>query len=160
VSAAGEAPFLLGREQLMVGDAVAALILVENDGYLMQLRDRRSDIWYPDHWGLFGGGVEKGEDPFAALARELDEELELKLTAADLLFRFDFDLTGTGLGRYFRSYYTVAISRALCQKLVLHEGAAMRVFPAAEIVAEARVTPYDHFALFLHYSRSRLGAGA
>jgi len=151
-------PLLTGRTRLQPGDAVAALILVEADGYLMQLRDPRTDIWYPGHWGLFGGGVEPGEDARDALARELKEELELELEDAEFFARFDFDLAGLRLERYFRNYYLVPITRATKARLVLHEGAEMRVFSGEEILQESRVTPYDSFALFLHYARARLAA--
>ena len=143
-----------------MNDAVAAIILVESDGYLLQLRDARPDIWYPDHWGLFGGGTELGEDPVRALARELDEELELKLETAEFFARIDFDLGGLGLDRYFRSYYVVPIGRAVADRLVLHEGAAMRVFGGAEALTQIRLTPYDAFALYLHHARARLTRGA
>lgn len=152
-------PLLAGTTRLRPGDAVAALILVEGDGYLMQLRDSRPDIWYPGHWGLFGGGVEPGEDPVEALARELKEELELELQEYHFFAGFDFDLAGLGLERYFRRYYLVPVTRAVCQGLVLHEGAEMRVFSGEAILGEARVTPYDGFALFLHHARSRLARG-
>jgi hypothetical protein len=33
----------------------------------------------------------------------------------------------------------------------------MRVFPGPAILAEPRVSPYDGFALFLHYGRARFG---
>jgi 8-oxo-dGTP pyrophosphatase MutT (NUDIX family) len=92
-------PLLAGQGRLVPGDAVAALILVESDGYLMQLRDPRPEIWYPGHWGLFGGGVEPGEEPLAALARELGEELELEVETAALFARFDFDVSGLRLKR-------------------------------------------------------------
>jgi 8-oxo-dGTP pyrophosphatase MutT (NUDIX family) len=151
-------PLVTSRTALAMSDAVAALILVEDDGYLMQLRDPLPQIWYPNRWGLFGGGVEPGEDPVAALARELHEELELELKEARFFTRFDFDLGGIGLPRYFRTYYTVSISRAESQRLVLHEGAAMRVFSGAEILTQPLISPYDEFALFLHYGRARLGA--
>ena len=150
---------LAGQTPLCVNDAVAAIIVVESEGYLLQLRDARPDIWYPDHWGLFGGGAEPGEDQIRALARELDEELELKLETADFFARIDFDLGGLGLDRYFRSYYVVPISRAVADRLVLHEGAAMRVFGGAEALSGLRLAPYDAFALYLHHSRARL-AGA
>jgi 8-oxo-dGTP pyrophosphatase MutT (NUDIX family) len=153
-------PLLAGRTPLSVNNAVAAIILVESDGYLLQLRDARPDIWYPDHWGLFGGGTEPGEDPLRALARELEEELELKLETAEFFARIDFDLGGLGLERYFRSYYVVPISRAVADRLVLHEGAAMRVFPGAEALTGLRLAPYDGFALYLHHSRARLTRGA
>jgi 8-oxo-dGTP pyrophosphatase MutT (NUDIX family) len=149
-------PLLTGHERLRPGDAVAALILVESDGYLMQRRDPRTDIWYPGHWGLFGGGIEPGEDPQTALARELAEELELELGQSEFFACFDFDLAGLQLKRYFRAYYLVPITRAIRARLVLHEGAEMRVFSGEEILQESRVTPYDSFALFLHYARARL----
>jgi len=151
-------PLVTSQTALAMSDAVAALILVEDDGYLMQLRDPLPQIWYPNRWGLFGGAVEPGEDPVPALARELREELELELKEARFFTRFDFDLGGIGLPRYFRSYYTVSISRAESQRLVLHEGAAMRIFPGAEILTQPLISPYDEFAVFLHYGRARLGA--
>jgi 8-oxo-dGTP pyrophosphatase MutT (NUDIX family) len=149
-------PLLSGRTPLAVGDAAAAIILVEGDGYLMQLRDPRPDIWYPGHWGLFGGALDPGEDAKEALARELREELELDITEATFFAGFDFDLAGLALPRYFRRYYLVPITRAALGRLVLHEGEAMRVFTGEDILREPNVSPYDHFALFLHHSRARL----
>ena len=155
-------PFLMGRTPLEVSDAAAAIIVVEAEGYLLQLRDARTDIWYPDHWGLFGGATEPGEDSREALARELREELELDLEpqSAQFFARMDFDLGGLGLKRYFRSYYVVPIGRAVADRLVLHEGAAMRVFGGGEALARIRLTPYDAFALFLHHARARLAPSA
>jgi len=39
--------------------------------------------WYPDVWDVPGGHVEPGETVWAALARELDEELGVAVVAAD-----------------------------------------------------------------------------
>lgn len=147
---------LTGETQLGLSDAVAAFILVENDGYLMQLRDDRPDIWYPNRWGLFGGAVEKGEDPLTALRRELYEELELTLGEAEFFARFDFHLSGLGFPQHYRNFYTVRITRAEQAKLILHEGAEMKVFPGQTLLTELRVSPYDDFAIMLHYSQKRL----
>jgi 8-oxo-dGTP pyrophosphatase MutT (NUDIX family) len=145
------------RAPLAVGDAAAAIILVEGS-YLLQLRDAKPEIWYPARWGLFGGGVDPGEEPLDALKRELREELELEIATADFFARIDFDIGSLALPRFYRNYYVVSISRAVEAQLVLHEGQAKRLFAEDEILEEPNVTPYDAFALFLYHARRRLTA--
>ncbi len=140
---------------LQTGNAVAAILMDDRGRYLLQLRDEAPQIWYPGHWGLFGGSVEPGEDELAALRRELYEELELELAQARLFTRFEFDLRPLGLESYFRSYYEIAISTAALPRLALHEGAAMRNVPGEEALT-MKLVPYDGFALFLHHQQKRL----
>ena len=140
---------------LQTGNAVAAILIDDRGRYLLQLRDEAPQIWYPGHWGLFGGSVEPGEDELAALRRELSEELELRFAQARLFTRFKFDLRPLGLETYFRSYYEIAISAAALPHLALHEGAAMRSVPGAEALT-MKLVPYDGFALFLHHQQKRL----
>jgi 8-oxo-dGTP pyrophosphatase MutT (NUDIX family) len=148
--------FLHSQTPLAVGDAAAALLVLEDDRYLLQLRDDLPHIWYPGHWGLFGGGVDRGEDAVAALRRELREELELDMGEATLFVSFNYDLTPVGLKRYFRAYYEVPVTLAVFDRLVLREGAEMRALPGDEALALPRISPYDAFALFLHHQRKRL----
>jgi 8-oxo-dGTP pyrophosphatase MutT (NUDIX family) len=148
------------RSPLAVSDAVAAIIRVEGDGYLLQLRDSKPEIWYPGRWGLFGGAIEPGEDPLDALKRELREELELEIETAEFFARFDFDIDSLRLPRFYRNYYVVSISRAVEKRLVVHEGAAKRLFTGNAILEEPNVTPYDAFALFLYHARGRLAVSA
>ena len=147
------------RPTLRLDNAVAAIIMVEQRKYLLQLRDDKPEIWYPAHWGLFGGSVDPGEDEIAALRRELREEIEFDLDArrAKLFTRFDFDLRPAGRGNYFRCYYEIAMSGDEFSRLVLHEGANMSAFESAEALA-LRLSPYDGFALFLHDQNTRLRA--
>lgn len=142
---------------LQAGNAVAAILLAEGGRYVLQLRDDVPHIWYPGHWGVFGGRVDPGEDEPAALRRELHEELELEIdaTRARLFTRFEFDLQPLGLELYFRSCYEVIVSPAEFGRLVLHEGAAMRSIAGDEMLA-MRLVPYDGFALFLHHRQKRL----
>ena len=147
--------FLTDTYPLRGENAVAAIIVAEDGRYLMQLRDDIPRIFYPGHWGCFGGAVGAGEEPAQALMRELEEELEMKSNVTEDFVSLDFDLSRLGQKRVFRTYYEVAISEAAMSKLVLHEGAAMRLFAGAELFDLPNLTPYDSFALWLHFARRR-----
>ena len=60
---------------------VAALLVLDDGRYVMQLRDAIPRIFYPGHWGCFGGAVEAGEEPEQALRRELAEENDRDIRA-------------------------------------------------------------------------------
>jgi 8-oxo-dGTP pyrophosphatase MutT (NUDIX family) len=143
---------------LKPGDAVAAIIVVDGQ-YLLQLRDNKHGIFFPACWGCFGGGVEARESREQALARELQEELQLDAEPQAFRYfsRFDFDLSFAGLSPIWRYFYELELSRAVIPKLRLGEGSAMQLFDAAAILTGAiPLTPYDGFGLWLHINRARL----
>lgn len=135
---------------LTASDAVAAVIRLEDGRYLMQLRDERPDIWYPGHWGCFGGAVETGESPEDALARELYEELEFRATRPEFLTRFDFDFGRLEMGKRYRMYYVVSMNERERRAVTLHEGQAVDAFGYEQLANGMRVAAYDLFALRLH----------
>lgn len=147
--------FLTDHSLLQCSDAVAAIITVEDGRYLMQLRDDIPRIFYPGHWGCFGGAVGAGEDKGAALLRELEEELEWRSGIGAAFVNFDFDLTHLGQGRYYRKYYEVTVGEAEISNLKLHEGAKMQLVTPEELF-ELPLVPYDSFAMWLHVARHRL----
>lgn len=151
-----EEVFITATGPLTAADAVAAILVLDDGRYVMQLRDPLPGIFYPGHWGCFGGAVEPGEQPIQALVRELQEELELEVASASEFTRFDFDLSRLGQKRVYRVYFEVTIASAAFGQLVLHEGREVRAFSGADILKEARVTPYDAFAIWLHYRRERM----
>ena len=54
-------------------------ILTNNQGkILFQLRDENGRN--PNKWGIFGGGIKKGETPVKAIKRELKEELGINIS--------------------------------------------------------------------------------
>jgi 8-oxo-dGTP pyrophosphatase MutT (NUDIX family) len=143
---------------LRPGNAVAAVIVVEGR-YLLQLRDAKHGIFFPAHWGCFGGGVDPGETVEQALARELEEELGLTIGTGEMRYfsRFEFGLDFAGLQPIWRIFYEITISEAQMAKLSLGEGSDMRLFPAEGILTyQVPLTPYDAFALWMHINRSRL----
>ena len=63
---------------------VAAMLFVNAKGeLLLQLRDDKPDIRFPNHWGVIGGRVEPGESYDEALVREVEEEIEETVTGYD-----------------------------------------------------------------------------
>ncbi len=143
---------------LRVADAVAAIIVLDDGRYLLQHRDDIPGIWFPGHWGCFGGAIDAGESPLDALKRELSEEVDWELREAAYFTRFDFDLGGIGLGSYFRIYYVVPMASTAIARLVLREGQGFAAFRGDDALGTLRVTPYDAFALFLHHARDRITA--
>jgi 8-oxo-dGTP pyrophosphatase MutT (NUDIX family) len=134
--------------------AAAALIVIEGQ-YLLQLRDQKSGIFYPGHWGLFGGACDAGESPEQALRREMQEELGLAVSEVRPLT--DFTFTFGRSGAVSRHYFEVVLPSSLLSSLILGEGVAMRAFAGPEILNLPRVVPYDSFALWLHAS-GKVGA--
>ena len=61
----------------MIKKSVVGIIL-KNKKILLQLRDNKKDIIFPNRWGFFGGEVNINEDHNFAIKRELNEELNIK----------------------------------------------------------------------------------
>jgi 8-oxo-dGTP pyrophosphatase MutT (NUDIX family) len=160
VSSPSSGAFLGSRATLRPAHAVAALLQLADGRYLMQLRDSNPAIFYPDHWGCFGGAVDAGEAPVAALVRELREELQVIVAPADVTrfteFTFDFGFAGDGIR--LRTYYGVTLPQSDLDGLVLGEGADLAAFEAESLLALPRLVPYDAFALWMHHARGRIAA--
>jgi 8-oxo-dGTP diphosphatase len=148
------------RTPLRPANAVAAIVVMGGN-YLLQLRDHKQGIFFPAHWGCFGGATEAAETREQALARELHEELAITLEPEILRYftRFEFDLSFAGLPPIWRYFYEVELAPSRLPDLQLQEGSAMQLFSADQILtASVLLTPYDSFALWFHINRGRLRA--
>jgi 8-oxo-dGTP pyrophosphatase MutT (NUDIX family) len=131
-------------------DSVSALIHMGRR-YLLQHREDRSDIAYPNCWGMFGGACEAGESAADALRREMLEELSLEIVSYKPLMTCVYDLWFESR-RTRKAYFTIELSEHQADKLVLSEGQGMAWLGFDEVLEQAhRFVPYDLAAIALHH---------
>jgi 8-oxo-dGTP pyrophosphatase MutT (NUDIX family) len=129
--------------------STAAVIVVDGKDYLLQLRDRRPDIWYPGHWGLFGGQSLPGEPAEACIRRELAEELGLDARELRYFMTMSFEFSFAE-GSLSRSIFELHLGSSDVGRLRLREGRAVHAFERAAIAGGLLLVPCDRFALDLH----------
>lgn len=155
-------PFLDDPTPLNPGSAVAAILLTPDTRYLLQHRDRRCGIFFPDHWGFFGGAIEADDmDRPASLQRELKEELALDVARDAITYfsDFTFDTRFCGVAPIYRTFFEIQLIADQITGLRLAEGSEFRIFTAHEALGQLRLAPYDAFALWMHANRARLSPG-
>jgi 8-oxo-dGTP pyrophosphatase MutT (NUDIX family) len=134
-------------------DSVAAIIFTSDHRYLLQHREDRGDIAYPDWWCLFGGAREPGEDAETALRREMMEELAFSVGECGPLVGCTFDLWFEAR-RTRKIWFCVEITETESRGLVLHEGQGMAWLRFEQIIERAsQIVPYDLGMIALHNSR-------
>ena len=126
--------------------AVKAIILV-NKNYLLQLRDRKKNISFPNHWGLFGGRIDKKEKNIIALKREIKEETNLNIKINRRVFNVDFNIIGLKKKRNLQYYECEIIGK---KKIKLSEGKKYKFFSFQQI-KKLNIVPMDFVALKSHY---------
>ena len=116
----------------MIHRDVSVLILVDGKKILLQKRSKTAKR-FQDKWGLFGGGVDEGETPEAALWREIKEELDISLKEAKLVGEYQYGLEELQEeGRVF-----VFIEKYKKEQIDLREGQEMRwVTPKSALMME------------------------
>ena len=108
------------------------IVFLHNDfnSYLLQLRDFKSSIIFPGHWGAFGGAVEEGESPIVALSRELTEEIGYSPETFNFFREVNKDQQKLNIHMF---YSSISVSLA---KLNLMEGTDMGMFTKEEILTK------------------------
>ena len=81
------------KQKNIMFKSVKGIIIVKNN-YLLQLRDNKKNIYYPNFWGIFGGHVEKTETYHKALEREIKEETNLTVRVSRMILSVNFKMIG------------------------------------------------------------------
>lgn len=152
--------FLDDQRNVSPKNASAAIIVNKYDQVLLQLRDDKEGIFFPNHWGFFGGASEDGEEFSKGLIRELEEELTIVFDYDQIkqYIRVDlgFDVAQPLVKRVF---YIVSITDHQTEQLQLKEGKACRFFSREESLTIPNFTPYDRYALWVYFNQKRIQLG-
>jgi 8-oxo-dGTP pyrophosphatase MutT (NUDIX family) len=141
--------------RLVPSPAVAALMVTPDGRYLLQHRDDLPGIFFPGFWGCFGGGIEPGETPAAALRRELAEELAHAPRSVEHFATLGLDFSFAGHGVLPRHFFVVPIEPDELGSMRLAEGQGLALFAGAGILGTAGIVPYDATVVWQHASRLR-----
>jgi 8-oxo-dGTP pyrophosphatase MutT (NUDIX family) len=150
--------FLTATSPLVPRDSAAAIIVNPNGEFLLQLRDDREDIFFPNHWGCFGGAIDAGETYEENLQREIFEELNFTVDVASITLgtSITFRPKPDSADSIVRHYYVVPVAADAMDAMRLGEGSDFKFFTPAEAMGLANATPYDKFALWLYLNHQRL----
>jgi|TARA_B100001964_G_scaffold148984_1_gene164174 8-oxo-dGTP diphosphatase len=126
--------------------SVKGIIVVRNN-YLLQLRDNKKNVYFPNFWGVFGGRVEKAEAYHQALEREIKEETNLIVRASRMILSANCKMIG--LKKKFTTvYYACTILEK--RKIILTEGQKYKFFSFNQI-KKLNIVPMDFAAIYSHY---------
>jgi len=118
-------------------------IIVFRNNYLLQLRDNKKNIYFPNFWGIFGGRVERAESYRKALEREIKEETNLIVKASRMILSTNSKMIG--LKKKFNTiYYECKILKK--RKMILTEGQKYKFFSFNQI-KKLNIVPMDFTAI-------------
>lgn len=109
------------------GARVHAVVGILRRGDRVLMQQRRGDQDYGGQWEFPGGKVEPGETAYAALTRELNEELGVRLAAAEVLRAMPVEYAHA---RVWLEVFTVAAYQGVAAG---REGQTIRWVTAADI---------------------------
>ena len=127
--------------------SVGAIIFYKGK-YLIQHRDNKKSIFFPNFWGVFGGSVKHKENKKKAISRELKEELNLifKKPVKKLTLKIssnNFNPTRE------RTFY-MCEPEIIPKKIRIYEGKTFALL-SFDKIKKLKFIPWDFSAISYHY---------
>jgi 8-oxo-dGTP diphosphatase len=116
---------------------VAKIILLRGNTTLLQHRDNKPNVDYPDMWSLLGGQIEVHESPLEAIKREIKEEIGIDLTNPKLI---NVQTRCEGEVKVIDYIFLDSIDRSI-SNIVLAEGQEVKYFDL-EAIESIKIVPH------------------
>ena len=127
--------------------SVGAIIFYKGK-YLIQKRDNKKNIFFPNFWGVFGGGLKKNEDAKKAILRELKEELNL--TFEKPIKKLSLKVSSKNFKPVRHRIFFICHLKNLPKKIKIYEGKDFALLPFYKI-KKLNFIPWDFSAISYHY---------
>ena len=126
---------------------VGILLETSDGGFAFQVRDMNTSR-NPDMVAPFGGGVEQGENPIDAVVREIQEELDIKISKEQISFIETVPSKNTP-GQF------IAMFRVLLDKIPekTNEGAGIIVLDLKQALSHKKVTDFTKNILEIYKNK-------
>ena len=141
----------LDESNIIAYPTIVSAIFVTNQGeYLLQLRDDKIGLPLRNHWALFGGEVEDGEDEYDAIKREMFEELNFHSNNYQWFHEAIYGFPRLNKKIVKKIFYEIPITYAEISFMELYEGAEKKLFKINEIMFLEKISPWDLSTILLH----------
>ena len=133
----------------------SAVIIYFKKRILLVLRSNNKKIFYPNHYGLFGGAKEKNETYLSAAKRELLEETNVNILKQNIKYLLDINFSFPNSKLINRKIYTYQINdlNKFKKFFILGEGVSQKFFTYNQIKNLSNIVPYDKLAIDLFFAR-------
>tara|TARA_B100001175_G_C19468416_1_gene620361 strand:- start:160 stop:585 length:426 start_codon:yes stop_codon:yes gene_type:complete len=125
-----------------------AAIIYNNNEYLLQKRDRKKSIIFPNFFSLFGGVKKNKETSTSAIRRELLEETNIKFEKFEKFLTYE--ITNKKLKyRRRRIYFICTLPRNFKKNINIKEGQYGKFYKINKVDIN-NIVPWDLSALIYH----------
>lgn len=125
-------------------------IIYHKNYFLLQLRDKKKNIHFPNFWGLFGGKLKRSENSKKGIIRELREETNLHITYKKMFFFLTIRSSGNFFFPTRNIKYFFYNLEKLPKKITIFEGQKYKFF-RFEDLKKIKVNPFDYSAISFCY---------
>ncbi len=127
--------------------SVGAIIFYKGK-YLIQKRDNKKNIFFPNFWGVFGGNVKNNENTKKAILRELKEELNLSFK--EPIKKLSLKISSKNFKPVRDRIFYVCEPKIIKKKIKIYEGKDFALLSFYSL-KKLNFVPWDFSAISYHY---------